>query len=101
MRKNPGPPPLRIRGGRGVLRYLAIFFLFLLQACARDLVTGRKTYNWFSLRDEIRMGRQVIDEQLKALAKKEKRSGGSSGKVDEEADLPMTKKIREITRRIA
>ncbi len=78
------------------------FFVFLTVSllcagCARDLVTGKKSYNWFSLQEDIKLGDQVLSEQLQALKKDEKKGK----KIDEAADPVMTKKIREITRRIA
>lgn len=73
---------------------LLFILVFLITGCARDLVTGKKTYNWFSVDSDIRLGREVMESQLKALQKKHK-------KVDGEADPKMTEKIREIVRKIA
>lgn len=83
------------KSSKAFVKPLLLLFLLVIQlGCARDLVTGKKSYNWFAMGDDIRLGQEVIREQLRALEKKEK-------EVDEEADLPMTKKIRTITRRIA
>ncbi len=62
--------------------------------CVHDLVTGKSSYNWFSIDDDVKLGKQVIGEQLKDLQKQHKA-------VDEEADAAMTEKIQRITKRIA
>jgi hypothetical protein len=41
--------------------------LLLATACAKDLVTGKKAYNWFSMGEDIKLGDQVIGEQLNTL----------------------------------
>ncbi len=61
--------------------------------CAIDLVTGKKSYNWFKIEEDIRLGQQVMDQQLKALKKKKK-------PVDAEADAVLTEKVQKITKRI-
>jgi predicted Zn-dependent protease len=78
-----------------MLRVLEIAVLiFFAAGCARDLVTGKKSYNWFAVDDDIRLGQEVMAEQLKALRKKEK-------KVDEEADPKLARKVKNITSKIA
>lgn len=69
--------------------------LLILSAsgCARDLVTGKKAYNWFSLQDDTKFGQKVVASQLRALEKKKK-------KIDEEADPKTVKRIRKITKKI-
>lgn len=75
-----------------------LFFIPILVigtlSCARDLVTGKKSYNWYSVDQDVKLGHEVMEHQLKALKKKEK-------KVDEEADPKMARKVKEVTRRIA
>jgi len=68
--------------------------VLLALGCARDLVTGKKSYNWFGLDYDVKLGRQVLDEQLEELRKKGK-------SVDEQADAHLTERIRTITRKIA
>lgn len=63
-------------------------------ACARDLVTGKRSYNWFGLDYDVKLGQGVITQQLAELKKKNK-------KVDVEANPQMTRRIREITEKIA
>ncbi len=71
-----------------------VFVLVVAGGCAKDLVTGKKSYNWFTLQDDIKLGQQVIDSQMKALRRKDK-------KTDMDADAEMTTRIRKITTRIA
>lgn len=75
---------------------LGLIFVFLTvgAGCARDFVTGKKSYNWFSTDQDIEMGKQVLSEQLKELKAKKKA-------VDLEADPAMLRKIQDMTRRIA
>jgi predicted Zn-dependent protease len=65
----------------------------LLGGCAKDLVTGKKAYNWFSVGEDVKLGNQVLAAQLGALKKKGK-------KVDSEADPEMYERIRRATQRI-
>ncbi len=78
------------------LKYLVplLGLVLVTTSCARDLVTGKKSYQWFSMDGDIKLGKQVIEEQLKALRKKKK-------KVDDDADAKMAEKVRRITREIA
>lgn len=73
---------------------LILLFSSATVGCARDLVTGKKSYNWFGLDYDIKLGRQVIGEQLNELSRKGK-------KTDEAADPLMTERIRKVTRKIA
>ena len=82
--------PLFQRGGGGIF----LLVIFTLSSCTKDLVTGKKSYNWFDLNYDIKMGQQVIGEQLKELKENKKT-------VDDEADSKMTSRIRTITRQIA
>jgi predicted Zn-dependent protease len=73
----------------------AVFLLMLglLGGCAKDLVTGKKAYNWFSVGEDVKLGNQVLTAQLNALKKKGK-------KVDSEADAETYERIRRTTLRI-
>ncbi len=72
----------------------AFFFVVLFTGCSKDFVTGGSSYNWFSPDQDVKVGQEVIDTQLKDLRSKNK-------KIDESADPVMTEKIRKITRKIA
>jgi len=61
--------------------------------CAKDLVTGKKSYNWFSLQEDIRMGEDVMNTQIRSFKDHQK-------KMDDDADPAMTSRIRKITSRI-
>jgi hypothetical protein len=71
----------------------ALLLLSALAGCAKDLVTGKKAYNWFSIGEDIKLGDQVITEQLNEL----KRQGK---KVDAEADPETYERVKKITARI-
>jgi predicted Zn-dependent protease len=65
----------------------------LLGGCAKDLVTGKKAYNWFSLHEDVKLGEQVISEQLTSIKRKGK-------KTDSEADPEMHERIKKVALRI-
>lgn len=66
----------------------------LFSGCGKDFITGKKTYNWFSLRTDVRLGQQVMSSQLKALKKKKKSLDGS-------VDTHMYGSIKNISNKIA
>lgn len=66
---------------------------FALDGCARDLVTGKKAYNWFSIGEDVKLGDEVISEQLESIKRKGKRT-------DAAADAEMFNRIRKTTLRI-
>lgn len=72
---------------------LVLVLLLLATACAKDLVTGKKAYNWFSMGEDIKLGDQVINEQLDALKKQGK-------KIDADADPEMFERVKKITAKI-
>ncbi len=77
------------------LALLGVLFLSLAATgCAKDLITGKKTYNWFSLKTDVKLGRQVMGSQLQALKEKEKT-------VDKKADPRMFRKVKRISEKIA
>lgn len=64
-----------------------------LGGCAKDLVTGKKAYNWFSIGEDVKLGDQVISQQLDSIKKKGK-------KTDAEADAEMYDRVRKTALRI-
>lgn len=74
-----------------VLTFLA--FGVGLMGCAKDLVTGKKAYNWFSIGEDVKLGEQVIAAQVDAIKK-------SGKKLDSEADAALYQKIQEVTARL-
>lgn len=51
---------------------IPLLLLCSLAHCTPDLVTGRQSYNWFSVQDDIRFGGQVMMQQLQALDRAKK-----------------------------
>src|SRR3989338_4561766 len=78
-------PPKACRWALGAL-------LLVLGGCSRDLVTGKRIYNWYGLDDDIKLGQRVMQDQLAELKKKRKPT---------DADPVMTQRVRKITRAIA
>lgn len=75
---------------------IAIVFTVLmgLTGCAKDLITGKKTLNYYSIKDEPRLGKYVLKYQLKALKKSKK-------KYDSKKNKKQLKLIRNIVDDIA
>jgi len=49
--------------------------LFGLSGCTKDLVTGKDTYNWYSLAADVNLGNKVLKSQSNALRKKKTKKG--------------------------
>lgn len=71
-----------------------LLFICSLFACSKDPITGKTTYNWYGIEKDPQVGEEVLTGQLAELRKK-------GARIDEQADPAMTRKIREMTRRIA
>lgn len=76
---------------RKIPLFLAACFLI---SCGKDYVTGKKTYNLYSLSSDIDIGNMVMKRQLDSLKKNKK-------KIDQEADTEEFQRIRQIVKRIA
>lgn len=78
----------------------ALFFLLLgllISACGKDYVTGKSSYNWFSINKDVSLGKQVLDSQMKALQGKKYK-----GKVVEiDGDQEQLYRLQNIVQRIA
>ncbi len=75
---------------------MAIAFMAVagaLSGCAKDLVTGKKAYNWFAIGEDVKLGEQVIAAQLEAVKKKGKLT-------DAQADAEVYERIRKTALRI-
>lgn len=70
-----------------------ILVLLVSPGCSRDFITGKQSYNWFEPDQDVKLGQQVIEEQLAALEKKHV-------PVDNAADPEMIQKVRTITKKI-
>ena len=72
---------------------LLILIPLMFASCAKDLVSGKKELNFYKLDSESKIGKQVLDRQLKAAKRKEK-------KVDKEADAEEYKRLQKIVEKI-
>jgi predicted Zn-dependent protease len=75
----------------------AIFLIvvsFFISGCAKDLITGKKTLNYYNLQDEPKIGQYVLLEQERALKKQKK-------EIDSEKDKEDLERLRKIVARIA
>lgn len=61
--------------------------------CATDRVTGKSTYNLYSMKTDVQLGKQVMVGQLKGLKKKDK-------PMDRKADPEMYGKIKKMAFKI-
>lgn len=68
--------------------------LFYTTGCAKDLVTGKSTLNYYDIKNEPKLGKQVLYTQSKAIKKKGK-------KMDMEADPEEYQRLKRIVARIA
>ncbi len=82
-------------------RILALMFctlLFCVSGCAKDRVTGKDAYNWYSVAADIKLGNDVLNSQSNALRKKKTKKGKPV------LDAPQNKqeliKLRAIIARI-
>jgi metalloendopeptidase OMA1, mitochondrial len=66
---------------------------FLLFACGKDYITGKSSYNWFSLSTDIQLGAQVLEAQEKGFA-------GQKVPVDSEKDKEMLDRLKTIVGRV-
>lgn len=68
---HPPAPPADRRAftffGHFVRRLAPLLPALLLSACATDAVTGRKTLNYYSLADEVKMGQQTLALNTKEM----------------------------------
>ncbi len=66
--------------------------------CAKDLVTGKQTMNWYSLESDVKLGTNVMNQQVAALRKKGERKGVE--KVDSKKNQDQLIIAREVVARI-
>lgn len=72
--------------------------LFWSMGCAKDLVTGKQTMNWYSIESDIKLGSDVMNRQVAELNQKGKREGKAM--VDAPGDRQQLELAREILARI-
>ena len=77
-----------------------IFSILLLvgfSACGKDYVTGKSSYNWYSIDKDISLGNQVLHSQMNALQ-------GSKYKgqlVELDGDTEQLQRLQTIVNRLA
>lgn len=62
--------------------------------CAHDYVTGKSSYNWYKLQDDVKMGNQVLSAQLQSFDKQKVT-------VDAPEDKAETQKLQAMVNRLA
>lgn len=72
----------------------SVIILLSILSCSKDPVTGKSSYNWYSLETDNKLGQQVMDEQLAALRKENK-------PIDRKADPEMYGDVKQIADNIA
>lgn len=70
-----------------------ILILFFTSACAKDIITGKSTYNVYSVSSDISLGQDVMRQQLAALKSANK-------EYDTEKDKQQRQRIEKIVKRI-
>ncbi len=76
------------------LSIVAVVAFFAAFGCAKDVVTGKSTLNYYDLKSEPKLGNQVLKVQSDAIKKKGK-------KMDAAADSEEYRRIRRIVANIA
>jgi predicted Zn-dependent protease len=82
---------------RIVLLFMSVV-LFWSLGCAKDLVTGKQTMNWYSIESDIKLGSNVMNRQVAALRKKGERKGVE--KVDSKKNRDQLILARQVVTRI-
>ncbi len=86
---------LRCMASRKKVLLSAFILMSVLSfGCAKDLVTGKSTLNYYNLEQEPKIGKQVLYTQSEAIKKKGK-------KMDREADAEEYERLRRIVADIA
>lgn len=81
-------------GTRMVGLTVALVLAFAVFGCAKDLVTGKSTLNYYSIEQEPQFGQQVLKSQLQELK-------NTSKAVDGQADAKDLAMLQRIVRKIA
>ncbi len=77
-----------------ILLITACAILALVEGCAKDLVTGKTTLNYYDIKNEPQLGAQVLAVQEKEIKAKGKR-------MDADADPVEYERIKRIVARLA
>lgn len=74
-----------------------LLFAAACGSCTPDLITGKKSYNWFSIRDDIKFGSEVLERQRAAFAQ----ARPQPVVTDTRADPAMYERLKRITAHLA
>ncbi len=76
-----------------ILTFLVVCISCGINGCAKDLVTGKTTMNWYGVDADVKIGQDVLNQQIGALKKKHKN-------VDAPKDKEELNRLRGIVARI-
>lgn len=76
---------------------LTASFLAGFTGCAKDVITGKTTLNYYSLESEPKLGKQVLDAQGKALKAKKKELDSQKNKAELERLQRIVAKIGAVS----
>lgn len=78
------------------MKHFALLALLCLAAsgCAHDYVTGKSSYNWYKLQDDVKLGNQVLNAQLQSFEKQKV-------PVDPPEDRVQSERLQAMVNRIA
>src|SRR5262245_937831 len=82
-------PFMNLKKSSLLLLILPLFFL----GCGTDYITGKSSYNWFSLSTDVKLGAQVLEAQEKGFA-------GRNVPVDSEKNKEMLDRLKTIVGRV-
>jgi predicted Zn-dependent protease len=75
------------------VRLLLFVVLLVLIGCGKDYVTGKTSYNWFSLNTDVKLGSQVLESQENSFK-------GKNIAIDSEKNQEMLARVRTIVGRV-
>ncbi len=91
-------PVSRILRSLSLKTILALLLLLVMAACSKDYVTGRSSYNWYKIDQDIKLGKEVLNSQLAALQKGQNYKGKA---IEVDVDEAQLARIRGIVSRLA
>jgi len=66
-------------------------------SCSKDYVTGKSSYNWYSIKQDVSLGKQVLASQMKAFNNGAKYQGK---KVEVDTDIEQLDRLKVIVDRV-
>lgn len=82
------------------MRYVLVSLLLLgfSIGCSKDYVTGKSSYNWFGIKKDVSLGKQVLNAQLQAFKKGQKYQGKA---IEVDVDQEQLARLQTIVKRLA